>query len=112
MYDEVDTTAEKTDSLQKIIGLQIFEGYWNLVAPLLIFVGLSAHHKASQGMGSKVWATVLAITLLEGKMAGDKEVWKMVVETARERMKDMQEGEEGLFEEKWTFAEHLVMGAD
>ncbi len=97
---------EKTDPLQTVIALQTFEGCWVLVARLLEVVGLSAQHKAPQDVDSKVWATVLAITYLEGKMAGDREAWVMVVEKGREWLKDMD------LEEKWTLAKQLIMGTD
>lgn len=111
-HDEVDSKAEETDLLQKIIALQTFEGYWNLDAPLLEVVGLSTQHKSPQGVDSKVWATMLAIMFLEKRMVGDKEAWEMVVEKARGWLKDMEEGQQGVFEEKWTLAEQLVLGAD
>ena len=104
--DEVD------DPLQKIIALQTFEGYWNLDAPLLEVVGLSAQHKAPQGVDLKVWAAVLAVTFLERKMAGDKEAWEMVVEKARGWLEDVEKGQKGVSEEMWTIAEQLIMGAN
>ena len=112
IHGEVDTKAEETDPLQKIIALQTFEGYWNLDAPLLEVVGLSAQHKAPQGVDSKVWAAMLAITFLEGKMAGDEEVWEMVVDKARGWLKDVEKGQEGVSDEMWTLAERLIMGPD
>lgn len=60
-------------------------------------------------MDSKVWATVLAIYFLEGKMAGDKEAWDMVVEKARAWLEGT---EERVSKQKWTLAEQLIMGAD
>ena len=108
---KVDTKVEETDPLQKIIALQTFEGYWNLDAPLLEVVGLSAQHKAPQGVDSKVWAAVLAITFLERKMAGDKEAWEMVVEKARGWLEDVEKGQKGASEEMWTIAEQLITGA-
>lgn len=105
--------AQETDALQKIIALQTFEGYWNWDAPLLEVVGLSADHKApvgvDEGVDSQVWATVLAITFLEAKIAGDKDAWEMVVEKARGWLKDM---EEEAFEEKWTLAKKWIIGAE
>ena len=73
---------------------------------------MSAEHEAPEGGESKVWAAMLAITFLEGKLAGDKEAWEMVVEKARGWLKDMEEGQKGVFEEKWRLAEQLVMRAD
>ena len=106
-YD-MDTKAEETNPLQEIIALQTFEGYWNLEIPLLDVVGLSGQHSGPHGVDSKVWATVLAITFLEGKMAGDKESWEMLVEKARAWLDGT---EKGGFEGKWTLAKQLLMGA-
>lgn len=107
-YDR-DTKVDEADPLQKIIALQTFEGCWNLEAPLLDVVGLSAQHNVPQGVDSKVWATVLAITFLEEKMAGDKESWEMLVEKARAWLEGT---EERVFEGKWTLAKQLIMGPD
>ena len=112
MSAKVDTKVEETDPLQKIIALQTFEGYWNLNAPLLEVVGLPAQHKAPQGVDSKVWAAVLAITFLERKMAGEKEVWEMVVEKARGWLGNVEKGQKGMSEEMWTMAEQLIMVAN
>ena len=110
--DEAITKAEETDPLRNLIALQTFDGYWNLDTPLLEIVGVSVQHKAPQGVDSRVWAAVLAITFLEKKMASDKESWEMVVEKARGWLKDVEEGEEEVLQEKWTLAERLIMGAD
>ena len=107
-----DAKAEETDPIQKIVALQTFEGCWNLDAPLVEVVGLSAERKAPEGMDSQVWATVLAITFLMGKMTGDKEAWEMVVNKARGWLEGMEEGRERVTEEKWTLAEKLIMGPD
>ena len=108
---EADAEAEKTDPLQKIIGLQTFDGYWNLDARLLEAIGLSAKHQAPHDINPTVWATVLAITFLEGRMPGDQETWVMVVEKARGWLKDMEKGQDGSLQ-KWTLAKQLVMGAN
>ena len=111
-YEEMDAEAEESDPLQKLIALQTFEGCWNMDARLLEVVGFSAQHKAPQDTDSKVWATVLAITFLERRMAGDKEVWVMVVEKARGWLKDMEGTEDRGLEDDWTLAKQLILGAD
>ena len=108
--EEMDAEAEKTDPLQKIIDLQTFDGYWSLDARLLEVVGLSAEHQASHDIDPAVWATVLAITFLEGRMPGDREAWVMIVEKARGWLKDREKGQDGILQ-KWTLAKQLVMGA-
>lgn len=111
MSEGVDEEVEETDPLQKIISLQTFEGYWILDAPLMEVVDLSP--TPVQGVDSRVWATVLAITFLKMKMAGDKEAWEMVVEKAIGWLKEMEEKGHGeVSEEMWTVAEKLIMGQD
>ena len=92
--EETDAEAEKTDPLQNIIGLQTFDGYWNLNVRLLEVIGLSAEYQAPHDMNPTVWATMLAITFLEGRMPGDREAWVMVVEKARGWLKDMKKGQD------------------
>ena len=111
-YEEMDAEAEESNPLQKLIALQTFEGYWNLDARLLEAVCLSAQHKAPQGTDSKVWPTVLTITFLERRMAGDKEVWVMVVGKAIGWLKDMEGRENRGLEDEWTLAKQLILGAD
>ena len=104
--------AEETDELQKIIALQTFEGCWEFDGRLVEAVGISAQHKVPQDVDWKMWATVLAITFLKEKMAGDEETWVMVVEKARGWLKGMEEGREVNLEENWTLAKQLIMEAD
>lgn len=108
----MDAEAEESDPLQKLIALQTFEGYWNMDARLLEVVGFSAQHKTPQDTDSKVWATVLAITFLERRMAGDKEVWVMVIKKARGWLKDMEGRENRGLEDEWTLAKQLILGAN
>lgn len=109
--EEVQEEVEETDPLQKIISLQTFEGHWTLDAPLMEIVRLSP--TPVQGVDSEVWATVLAITFLKIKLAGDKEAWEMVVEKARSWLKDMEEKGHGeVSVEMWTVAEQLIKGAE
>ena len=109
---EVTGAEEETDPLQKIIALQTFEGSWNLDAQLLEIVGLLAQHQAPHDVEPKVWATLLAIRFLEGRMSGEREVWVMVVEKAREWLRDMEEGGKRNLEKEWTLAKQSVVGAD
>ena len=111
-FEEMDAEAEESDPLHKLIALQTFEGCWNMDARLLEVVGFSAQHKAPQDTDSKVWATVLAITFLERRMAGDKEVWVMVVKKARGWLKDMEGRENRGLEDEWTLAKQLILGAN
>lgn len=110
IVEQMDVEAEKTDPLQNIIGLQTFDGHWNLDNRLLEVIGLSAEHQAPHDMNPTVWATVLAITFLEGSIPGEREAWMMVVEKARGWLKDMERGQDGSMQ-KWTLAKQLVMSA-
>ena len=109
--EERDAEAGKMDPLQKIIGLQTFDGHWNLDTRLLEVIGLSAEHQAPHEMNPTVWATMLAITFLEGSIPGEREAWVMVVEKARGWLNQMEEGQDGGME-KWTLAKQLVTGAN
>ena len=73
-----------TDPLQQIIALQTFEGYWDSEATLLNVIGISsAKHDVPEGLQSRLWGTMLAISFLERKLSDEKEAWEMVVEKAR-----------------------------
>ena len=109
--EERDAEAGQMDPLQKIIGLQTFDGHWNLDTRLLEVIGLSAEHQAPHDMNPTVWATVLAITFLEGSIPGEREAWGMVVEKARGWLNKMEEGQDGNVQ-KWTLAKQLVTGAN
>ena len=89
MSDEEDegkdqTPADESDPLQKIVGLQTFQGFWEFDAPLLLAVGLPSDQKVPERLHERIWATILAITFLEKKMAHEKDAWEMVVEKAKE----------------------------
>lgn len=74
------------DDLDRIVALQTFEGWWKLDDCLLRILELSAAEAEKHIPGNvslEVWATVLAIRFLEGKLADRKDAWELVVEKAR-----------------------------
>ncbi|KAL8793716.1 MAG: hypothetical protein Q9195_003657 [Heterodermia aff. obscurata] len=80
------------DPLDTIISLQCFQGFWELEQRLLTACGVakSAATKAilagapsDQSSHAKVWATIIAITFLERKMAGEKDTWELIVDKAQ-----------------------------
>lgn len=87
---EVDTPPEvdppKQDLLGEIIALQTFEGWWKLDDGLLKILELSrieAEKHLPGNVSLEMWATVLAICFLEGKLSDQKDAWELVVEKAR-----------------------------
>ncbi|MCJ1452864.1 hypothetical protein MMC28_003209 [Mycoblastus sanguinarius] len=109
---EVEKETDETDPLQKLIGLQTFEGYWVLNPAILEIVGVSEQHKVPEGAELKVWATILAIAFLEKKLGREKESWEMIVEKARGWLggQGVEEGRKDV--DGWRkWAEQLVVGA-
>lgn len=87
---EEDTPPEvippDADDLDRIVALQTFEGWWELDDCLLGILELSTAETEKHIPGNvslEVWATVLAIRFLEGKLADRKDAWELVVEKAR-----------------------------
>ena len=76
----------KRDSLDELVTLQTFEGWWTLDDALLRVLKLSRGEAEKDVPGDvrlEVWATVLAVRFLEGKLADRKDAWELVVEKAR-----------------------------
>ncbi|KAF2274993.1 uncharacterized protein EI97DRAFT_400972, partial [Westerdykella ornata] len=74
-------------SLDRIIALQSFDGYWNGTPELFSLLGVAPEKIA--GLQSnfncevKVLVTALVLAFLERKLASKKEVWELVGEKAR-----------------------------
>jgi hypothetical protein len=103
---------EETDPLQKIIGLQTFEGFWDFDAPLLLAVGVSSQHKVPEGLRLRMWATILAVTFLEGKMDKEKEVGEMVAEKAKQWLAGTSVEDGKVIQGWWEWAGKLVQGGE
>ena len=79
------------DPLDVIISLQHYEGFWELEQQLLNACGVAKSaatrtilaNALDQPSHAKVWATIIAITFLQRKMAGEKETWELVVDKAQ-----------------------------
>ena len=91
--------ASAADKVLRIIALQGFEGCWDWHADLLPIMGLS---RAPEQAGRtddeerKVWATVLVVAWLQGKMRTEEEVWELVVEKAMAWLAEAADGEDVL----------------
>ena len=88
--EEDDETPAKAvpeaDDLDKIVALQTFEGWWKLDDFLLavLKLGRAKAERARPGKVSlEVWATVLAVRFLEGRLSERENAWELVVEKAR-----------------------------
>jgi len=103
---------EETDPLQKLIGLQTFEGFWELDAPLLVAVGVSKQHKVPERLHSRLWATILAVTFLEKKMGEEKDAWQMLAAKAKEWLAGAGVEDEKAVQGWWERAGELVEGGE
>ena len=85
------------DPLDAIISLQCFQGFWHLEQRLLNVCGVAksaatstilANASSAQSSHAKMWATIIAITFLERKMAGEKDAWELIVDKAKGWLQD------------------------
>lgn len=72
--------------VNNIIIYQDFEGYWNNQKDMESFISckLSSPEGVKVEKELKEWITLFVVLWLEKEMGAEKEVWKMVVEKARE----------------------------
>ena len=81
---------------QRLIALQSFEGSFSFTQALAAVLGvpfpeleaklmefIPSNFESSDAYQT-VWATVLAVTMFEKKLAGEKDVWELVVAKARD----------------------------
>jgi hypothetical protein len=87
-----------------LIALQTFEGSFPLSAKLAELLGTplseletklgrsrtSIDGQLSEMTMKEVWATVLAVTMFEMKLASERDVWELVVAKARVWMKELK----------------------
>jgi hypothetical protein len=106
-----ETAPEEKDSLQRLIALQTFEGFWEFDAPLLNVLAVSDKHKAPEGLDLRSWATILAITCLEKKMGAEREAWEMCADKARDWLAGVGVVDGQAAEGWWARAEELVTGS-
>jgi len=98
-----DTTESIPDTPRQkaygLIALQTFEGSFPLTSALAAILGVRLRDleaklaqfipitsSALQVEKRRLWATVLAVRMFEGRLKGEKEMWELVVEKAREWM--------------------------
>jgi hypothetical protein len=98
-----DTAAQPlSQQTRALIKLQMYEGHFLLTTELAELVGVPVedlHEMLEQFLPSdpglsdeivvRLWATVLAVKLFEGTMAGEKSVWVLVVEKAKAWMRGL-----------------------
>ena len=109
---DMEAKGNEKDPLQDIIGLQTFVGYWDFDEKLIRAVGIPTDHKAPDAVWLRVWATILAITFLESKLAQDKETWEMIVEKGRDWMEgEVAEDDEKMVDLWFEDARKLFSGA-
>lgn len=70
----------ESDKVHAIINLQNFEGHWEAGNELFRIMDLNDRAQKSKTL---VETTLLVVVFLEQKMAGEKDVWELVVEKAR-----------------------------
>ena len=75
------------DTLNIIISLQRFQGFWELEQALLAVCGVAKSASAgtlpADASRQRIVATVLAITFLERKMADERDTWELIVDKAK-----------------------------
>ena len=77
-----ESAAVNQDSLEQIISLQSFQGFWEFGQAVLDACGIKMTASATDS-STRVAATILAISFLERKMAGEKDTWELIVEKAK-----------------------------
>ena len=77
------------DRLYRIISLQDFEGWWQSSPELISLLDIDKDISEALGAAGadRKCATDLVIKFLETRMLEEKEVWELVVETAKEWLK-------------------------
>ena len=56
--------------------IELPAGFWELDSKSLDMVGISpAQHEEPEGLHLKLWATVIAVSIMEKKMSVEEEVW-------------------------------------
>jgi hypothetical protein len=80
-------TAPPADTLQTLLDLQTFEGYWDLTDKLSSIFGVAKKKIEAEakkaGVEGKILATVLAVQFLMAKLEKEKESWELVAEKAK-----------------------------
>jgi hypothetical protein len=100
-------TAQPLSRTKALVDIQTYEGTFELDSELAALLGVSikdleAKLVAFNGGGltqeqkRKVWATVIAIMVFETQLAGEKDVWGLVVDKARAWVSNMVENVEAL----------------
>ena len=82
-----------TDKLADLITAQQLNGSWTLDASLAQLIGKSLSDLESgcpidrKGVGATVWATFLAVSLLQSRYSSQQEEWELIVMKAESWLK-------------------------
>ncbi|KAI9866893.1 MAG: hypothetical protein M1813_000835 [Trichoglossum hirsutum] len=82
--------ANPTKLLHQLIDLQSFGGSWDLTGALCVLLGITlddARAKADKHLWT-AWATILAVVFCEVRFQNDADVWDLVVDKAREWLRE------------------------
>jgi hypothetical protein len=89
--DKAKSRASESDDaiLSKLTDLQTFEGSWTWSTALLKLIKVNENNSAltkaiADGVTKEMLATVLVVTFLEKKLAGEQGTWDLMVEKARD----------------------------
>ena len=104
--------VSKGSTLDELIALQTFSGYWNLNDKLLRVMNVTPQAaKNVSGVEDELWATALAVLFLETKLGDEKDSWEMVVDKARGWLSTQGYGDEegdGMIHAFWEKARVVV----
>ena len=87
------SAGKATDKLADLITAQQLNGSWTLDASLAQLIGKSLSDLESaypidrKGVGATVWATVLAVSLLQSRYSSQQEEWELIVMKAESWLK-------------------------
>ncbi|KAI9774356.1 MAG: hypothetical protein M1840_004250 [Geoglossum simile] len=105
------STPKPAETLHALIALQSFTGSWDLTSSLCALLGLTLPDTQAKVQDKKlwgVWATILVIVYLEGKLADEEETWDLVVGKAKDWVRGEKVTLEGGLERLERLAKELL----
>lgn len=76
-----------SDTVDSIIEMQDFDGYWTMSKRLLALIDLDDQERLDPKRHQQTWVTILVVAYLETQKHEEEEVWELVVEKARDWLK-------------------------